>query len=431
MQYYLVRAKWESWDDKSKKFIEKNYWENGYDDKYINTVNSIKKGDILFLADSSYIKYFAQCKKNKKNGKVIEVDKWIRLKEPIYFKASGASISHINEKKNKVFIQELEQKIKQQTEINNFFIKSLTTYNFMNLKNGIIDFSKINIFIGENGSGKSQILKLLYAILLSNNEIYKQKEISEYERQRIIAKNLVDIFKSDKLGNLVNFLQKEAKVKIDFNTYKIGFKFSANSRKEVSKYEEFDFESIFKKCVFIPTKEILSFYKGFRILYEEQYLEFDKTYYELARSLERPLLKISDLEFIIKDFEEILNGKVEIIDGKFYLLQENKKIEINLVAERLRKIAMISYLIANNSLNINSILFWDEPESNMHPKLIDDIVQFLVVLANSGMQIFISTYSPYIIESFNNHLKLMTNEVSLKIQDIKNIEPLNPEDTKA
>ena len=169
-------------------------------------------------------------------------------------------------------------------------------------------------------------------------------------------------------------------------------------------------------------------------------MEFDKTYYELARVLERPLLKNSSLEDIQKKCEEILKGKVEIKDGRFYLIRNNNKLEMNLLAEGLRKIAMLSYLIANNSLNTNSILFWDEPESNMHPKLINDIVQFLVLLANHGMQIFISTHSPYILEAFNNHLKkFKIKDIDLNSFDldnstknkIKNLEPLNSKDLKA
>ncbi len=437
MDYYLVRAKYGGWDDKTKQFLEKNYWENGYKNgKYSNTVNNIKKDDLLLLADGSYIKYFAKCKENPKNGEVVYVDKWVKLKEPIYFKASGAythTITKINKNRYKTLIEEIKVNIDKELDIDTFFINSLTSDNFMNLKNAKIDFNRINIFIGENGSGKSQILKLLYSVLLANNEIQKQKEVSEYERSRIIAKNLIDIFKTEKLGNLVTFTEKEAKVKIDFNSYIIDFKFGANSRKEVSKNtEEFNFEAIFKKNIFIPTKEILSFFKGFRILYEDRYLEFDKTYYELARSLERSLLKNSDLKFVIDECEKILNGKIEIIDGKFYLLQDNKKVEINLVAEGLRKIGLLSYLIANGSLDTNSILFWDEPESNMHPKLIDDIVQFLVVLANKGMQIFISTHSPYVIESFNNHLKrYKIKDKDIEDKDISNIEPLNPKEIKA
>jgi len=68
----------------------------------------------------------------------------------------------------------------------------------------------------------------------------------------------------------------------------------------------------------------------------------------------------------------------------------------------------------------------------MHPKLIDDIVQFLVLLANSGVQIFLATHSLYVIESFNNHLKrfkIKDNEIEDK--DIKNIQPLDPNNLKA
>jgi len=87
---------------------------------------------------------------------------------------------------------------------------------------------------------------------------------------------------------------------------------------------------------------------------------------------------------------------------------------------------MISYLIANGSLDEDSILFWDEPEANMHPKLIDDIVQFLVILSNRGMQIFVSTHSPYVIESFNNHLKrFKIKDLPIDDKDILSLEPLD------
>ena len=68
----------------------------------------------------------------------------------------------------------------------------------------------------------------------------------------------------------------------------------------------------------------------------------------------------------------------------------------------------------------------------MHPKLIRDIVKFLVLLANRGMQIFISTHSPYVIESFNNHLK-KDKIKKMKIDDIEiqNLEALSPKNISA
>ena len=58
-----------------------------------------------------------------------------------------------------------------------FTISSLKATDFMSLSNQKITFSKgINIFVGENGSGKSQILKLLYAVIDANNFIAKEQE---------------------------------------------------------------------------------------------------------------------------------------------------------------------------------------------------------------------------------------------------------------
>ncbi len=314
------------------------------------------------------------------------------------------------------------------------YISTLDVDAFMSLPNGSIRFSRgINLLIGENASGKSQILKLIYSVIEANNEIISENKNSDYEKQRIIAKNLTDIFKTEKLGNLVNKDKKESKVTLNLNEYKLSFKFGSNSSKEVSRHlTNFKQDFIYNKVVFIPVKEVLSFYKGFRIIYERKYLEFDKTYYNLCRALEEPLLKETQFNSIILELEKILDGKIEIINGRFYLISDKGKFEINLVAEGLRKIGMLAYLLSNEALDRNSILFWDEPEANMHPKLIDDIIYFLVLLANKGIQIFISTHSPYVIESLNNHLKRHKIEkLDIEDSEIKNIVPLNPKKISA
>ncbi len=65
---------------------------------------------------------------------------------------------------------------------------------------------------------------------------------------------------------------------------------------------------------------------------------------------------------------------------------------VHLVAEGYRKIATLLYLLKNGSLTKESILFWDEPEANLNPKLITQVVKVLQKLAASGMQIFIATH---------------------------------------
>lgn len=434
--YWIVRAKWDGKYDQTERFLSSNIWENGYEDKYIDVVNRVKQDEILLLANASYIEYYAVCTENKQDGKILKVEKWIKILEPIYIPAKGNYIKTISHLSNKTFIQRIDQYIDTGKLIENFSITSLKTKDFMSLKNKKISFSKgINIFIGENGSGKSQIIKLLYGILDANNQVALEDEDADYEKQRAIASSLTDVFKTTMLGNLVTKTKKEAQIDMELTAYNISFKFGATVKKEVAKTNT-PFSKIFveKKNIFIPAKEVLSFFPGFRIMYEKKYLQFDKCYYNLCRALEEPLSKSTSFnKEIIQSLENILNGKIKIVDGMFYLsTNDNKTYEINLVAEGLRKIGMLSYLLNNESLDENSILFWDEPESNMNPKLIKEVVKYLVILANNGMQIFITTHSPYIIESFNNHLKKnKIRNIDIEDKEIENVEPLNPKNLTA
>ena len=69
MKFYLVRAQWNE-VDKTDEFIKQGKWENGYTNgKYYDTVNSVNKGDVLLLAQNSYIKYLGEVVKNYKERK--------------------------------------------------------------------------------------------------------------------------------------------------------------------------------------------------------------------------------------------------------------------------------------------------------------------------------------------------------------------------
>lgn len=46
----------------------------------------------------------------------------------------------------------------------------------------------------------------------------------------------------------------------------------------------------------------------------------------------------------------------------------------------------------NDGICADSILFWDEPESNINPKLIPKLVEILLELSRNGVQILIATH---------------------------------------
>ena len=113
----------------------------------------------------------------------------------------------------------------------------------------------------------------------------------------------------------------------------------------------------------------------------------------MAKALSLSPLKDAELlNDLVNPLEAILKAKVIRESGRFYLEYDWGKIEAHLVAEGLRKLSQIIYLIGNGSINENTVLLWDEPEVHFNPSLIEAIVVLLRSLVNKGLQIFITTH---------------------------------------
>ena len=154
----------------------------------------------------------------------------------------------------------------------------------------------------------------------------------------------------------------------------------------------------------MPTRELLTLYPGFVSIYDNHYLEFDETYRDACLLLGAPALKgprEKKAATLLKPLEEAMGGKV-ILDnnGRFYLslsLPGQGKMEMTLVAEGLRKLAMLARLIGTGSLLDKGYLFWDEPETNLNPKLIRLIARVIMQLCKDGIQVFIATHSLFLL----------------------------------
>ena len=161
-------------------------------------------------------------------------------------------------------------------------------------------------------------------------------------------------------------------------------------------------------AVYFPPKEIISATENFTSLYEEYHIAFEETYYDLAKLLDRPLKrgKNSDEQNqVLANLDEILHGTTVQHDKKFYLNAENGgEFEMGLVSEGYRKLATITYLIRNGCLNANSVLFWDEPETNMNPGMIRPLVDAMIQLAKLKVQIFITTHDYFLQQYLNMYM---------------------------
>lgn len=261
-------------------------------------------------------------------------------------------------------------------------IKNITIDNFTVFKKTQIDFSKgINIIIGENGSGKTHLFKLIYGIGETLDEGSSCFISNEY-------------FKTNSTS-LIREKNREAIVRIEYSNNKyVSCMF--NNADSLSEVIGSDRESIVPKSIFIPAKEMLSHSKGFLALNNKYELPFDKTYIDIITNAELPESKtISEISNKVLDIiSKIIDGKVIYENDSFYIVKnDGRKIEFSIEAEGLRKFGLLYKLIRNGLIEKGTILLWDEPESNINPELIPVLVDIMMMLEREGVQIIIATHS--------------------------------------
>jgi predicted ATPase len=281
-------------------------------------------------------------------------------------------------------------------------ISRLELENFTCFAKAEMDFSSgINVFIGENGTGKTHILKLLYSLFQKQGHAEKfifDKSIPlEHQRIRRFLVNIFELFKISVPSHLPLIRKNPS------NIMKIsGRFFDSDFNMIIGEEINGTFLHILGKTnfLFIPTHEMLSLYRGFVSAYEKRENSFDGTHYELAKALDLlPLKKqaLNGSEILLEEFNREIGIEVYKKDGQFYLkFKDGLEVEAPLAAEGLKKLAQMIYLIQNGSLNKDTILFWDEPETNLNPKYIKIVAQFLQVLAKNGVQIFVATHDYYL-----------------------------------
>ena len=285
-------------------------------------------------------------------------------------------------------------------------IKKIKLENFTVFENHQIDFCPgINVVIGENGTGKTHIMKVLYSACQSADPKVSFP-------QKIVATMLPDDYKIARLitrkqGNHSSQIRITASDTGNAQERILSVSFHNKTKKwDATVTGENGWEESFSSSssIFIPAKEILSHSYNLNAASEKNNVRFDDTYLDIinAAKVDISVGRNSDTkDAMLKEIEKMTHGTVyyDANRDEFYLKSGNSKQEFNLIAEGIRKMALLWQLVKNGTLENGSILFWDEPEANINPAYISIIVEMLLVLQRRGVQIFISTHD-YMLASY-------------------------------
>ncbi len=296
-------------------------------------------------------------------------------------------------------------------------LQSLRIRDFTVFKGADLTFaSGLNVIVGANGTGKTHLLKLPYAVMAMGAEEGRKRNTSPTKTllQPRIAEKLFGVFRpEERLGRLVHRQRGRNNCEVDMGFRPSGeclaFQFSSLAQSEVV-VKRVPPHWPDKPPVFLPTRELLTLYPGFVPLYETRHLEFDETWRDTCLLLGAPALR-GPREGVnaqlMEPLEQQLGGRVVLdANGRFYLRPfSGGKMEMPLVAEGWRKLAMLVRLIATGSLLDKGCLFWDEPEANLNPKLIREIARAILNICNVGVQVFVATHSLFLLREFEILLK--------------------------
>jgi ABC-type transport system involved in cytochrome c biogenesis ATPase subunit len=287
-------------------------------------------------------------------------------------------------------------------------IESLKLRNFTVFRVASFAFGRhLNVIVGENGAGKSHVLKLAYSVLAMSNEESRKPLTAPPTKSALqlrLGEKLVGVFRPEALGRLARRRQGRERcdvaLKLHDASYDLAFSFATQSKTEVQ-IDGLPRAWIDIAPAYLPTRELLTIYPGFISVYENHYLEFDETWRDTCVLLGAPLkrgVKEKRVAELLRPLEEAMEGTI-VLDknGRFYLESATGRMEMPLVAEGLRKLGMLARLIATGTLLDKGYLFWDEPEANLNPRIIKRVARTIVDVARNGVQVFIATHSLFLL----------------------------------
>ncbi len=258
--------------------------------------------------------------------------------------------------------------------------------NFTAFKDLEVEFSPgINALIGENGTGKTHLMKACYVFC----------DLGQTDRS--FARKSVEVFlpSGRTSGRLIQrgYEQYGGAVEVHIGEWYARCDFDGLSSRSITSMAGPPTPSV--NGAFIPAKDLLANAPGFLSLCAAREVHFEQVYPDILLKAYLPALRnpVDEIyQRMLDNLEKVIGGKVTVKGEEFFLTNELGDLEFTLLAEGWRKLGLLWLLIRNGTLQKGSVLFWDEPETNLNPKMFKIVMNVLLELQRAGVQVFFATH---------------------------------------
>lgn len=298
-------------------------------------------------------------------------------------------------------------------------IRVITIENFVGFtKIDIPNVSGFNVVIGANDTGKTNFLKLLYATVKSHSDFKQNDNIKRQSFSETISDKILNTFQPRKSG-LSELVAKSANNKLKFElsiegskgNSSLSFSIGERAQKTVSDCTTDSHLNDIgnSNAIFIPAKEVLTAFRAIAFTRENfEMYGFDDTYFDLIKQLRIPTQQGK----VAREFVDVNDNLASLFEGEikqdlsnpenpFFFKKGKAEFSMNLTAEGIKKIGILTTLIRNRSLSKNTVLFLDEPETALHPKAIRLLAEMLFKIKTAGVQIFLTTHNYFLIKQLS------------------------------
>ena len=329
----------------------------------------------------------------------------------------------------------------------------LIVKNFGPLKDVDIELNKINLFIGENGSGKSVLAKLVTIFTDKNN--WKNNEIlikiEEFDISFITEETFIKLNINDDVNRSISLENKKIvfgdlfqelnqvikqnelnKQKIDALVNQI--KELPIEMKQTIEFAMIDYMRVNKKLSsqYIPAeRSFLSFISKSLSSFIVSDIPLAKFFLRFSSEFEKAGNELKELEFLNVKY---ING--DGLDRHKIYFNNKDYLPLAQSSSGIQSALPLYLTVKYFSEKYGSIII-EEPEQNLFPQAQTETIKYIIEQISEENSLLIMTHSPYVLSTFNNlifshKVAQMSEKTKEQVKEfIKEEQWINPDEFSA